>query len=63
MRRTTCALRIKAEVDWGKDTAIVLGKAEAMHTGAVIHVTGTMAADHSVQAKQIVILTGYVQVK
>jgi hypothetical protein len=53
----------QAEVAWGKDTAIVMGKAEDIRAGAVVHVTGKVAADHSVQAQQIVILTGYVQVK
>jgi hypothetical protein len=52
----------QAEVGWGKDTAIVMGKAEDIHAGAVLHVTGKVAADHSVQAQQIVILTGYVHV-
>jgi hypothetical protein len=52
-----------ADVTWGKETAIVMGKAEDVHAGAVVHVTGKMAADYSVQAKQIVILSGYVQVK
>lgn len=52
-----------AEIAWGKDTAFVMGKAEDVHAGAIIHVTGKLAADHSVAARQIVILTGYVQVK
>ena len=52
-----------AEVAWGKDTAFVMGKAEDVRAGAIVHVTGKVAADHSVAAQQIVILTGYVQVK
>ena len=52
-----------AEVDWGKGTVIVMGKAEDIRAGAVVHVTGEIAKDRSVQAKQMVILTGYVQVK
>jgi hypothetical protein len=52
-----------AEVAWGKETALVMGKEEDLHAGAVVHVTGTMSKDRSVRAKQIVILTGYVQVK
>lgn len=52
-----------ADVTWGKETGIVMGKAEDIHSGAVMHVTGKMGADRSVQAKQIVILTGYVRVK
>jgi len=52
-----------AEVSWGNETAPVMGKAEDIHAGAVVHVTETMFKDRSVRAKQIVILTGYVQVK
>jgi hypothetical protein len=52
-----------AEVSWGKETALVMGKVEDIHAGAILHVTGKVGADHSVQAQQIVILTGYVQVK
>ena len=52
-----------AEVDWGQDTVIVMGKAEDIRAGAIVHVTGKVAKDRSVQAKQMVILTGYVQVK
>ena len=52
-----------ANVMYGKETAFVMGKAEDVRAGAVVHVTGKMAADRSVQATQIVILTGYVQVK
>ena len=52
-----------AEITWGKETALVMGKAEDVHSGAILHVTGKMSADRSVRAKQIVILTGYVQVK
>jgi copper(I)-binding protein len=52
-----------AEVDWGKDTIMVMGKAEDIRAGAIVHVTGKIAKDRSVQAKQMVILTGYVQVK
>lgn len=53
----------QAEFGWGKNTAMVMGKAEEIQAGAIVHVTGKVAADRSVQAKQIVILTGYVQVK
>jgi hypothetical protein len=52
-----------AEVAWGKETVLVTGKAEGVHAGAVVHVTGTMSKDRTVRAKQIVILTGYLQVK
>lgn len=52
-----------ADVSWSKNTSIVMGKAEDIRPDAILHVTGKVAADHSVQAQQIVILTGYVQVK
>jgi hypothetical protein len=52
-----------ADVSWGKDTALVMGKAEDIRAGAIVHVTGKVAEDHSVLARQMVILTGYVQVK
>jgi hypothetical protein len=52
-----------ADMVWGKTTAIVMGKAEDVRWGAIVHVTGKLAADHSVQAQRIVILTGYVKVK
>ena len=51
------------EARWNKQTAIVMGKVDDIKPGAVVQVTGKVAADHSVDAKQIVILTGYVQVK
>jgi len=51
------------ETTWDKHTAIVMGKADDIKPGAVVHVTGKLAADHSVEATQIVILTGYVQVQ
>jgi hypothetical protein len=52
-----------ADIAWGKDTAVVMGKAADIHASAIVHVTGKLAADHNVRAKQIVILTGYVKVK
>jgi|SRR5271166_1892248 len=52
-----------ADITWGKDAKIVMGKAEDIHAGAIVHVTGRVGADHGVQAAQIVILTGYVRVK
>jgi hypothetical protein len=53
----------QTEIVWSKDIPIVMGKAEDIHPGAIVHIRGKVAADHSVQAQQIVILTGYVQVK
>jgi len=54
---------IPCKVQWDPQTKIVMGKAEDIRAGAVLHVVGKVLADHSVQASQIVILTGYVQVK
>ena len=44
-------------------TPVVMGKAEDIHPGAVVHITAKMASDHTVHASQIVVLTGYVKVK
>jgi hypothetical protein len=52
-----------AAASWGKETALVMGKADDIRAGAIVHVTGKVASDRSVEARQIVILTGYVQVK
>jgi hypothetical protein len=43
------------------ETKIAMGKIEDVRAGAVVYVTGTVGADGAVQASQIVILTGYVQ--
>ena len=53
----------EANIVWNSGTAIVMGKAADVHPGAILHVTGTVAEDHSLQARQIVILTGYVHLK
>jgi hypothetical protein len=52
-----------ADIALDNDTKIVMGKAEDIRAGAVVHVTGKVVPDHRVQAGQIVILSGYVQVK
>lgn len=52
-----------ADVVWDNDTKIVMGKSEDIRVGAIVHVTGKVGADHRVMAGQIVILSGYVQVK
>jgi membrane protein implicated in regulation of membrane protease activity len=44
-------------------TKVVMGKQSDIHSGAVVHVTGTVGKDHSIAAEQIVILTGYVHVQ
>jgi hypothetical protein len=53
----------QTQVNWNAGTSIAMGKASDVRSGAVLHVTGTVAADHTVEAQQIVILTGYVEVK
>jgi hypothetical protein len=44
-------------------TPVVMGKLGDLHTGAVVHVKGTIGEDHRIAAEQIVILTGYVKVQ
>jgi uncharacterized protein YdeI (BOF family) len=48
---------------WNAQTKIVMGKEADIHPGAVVHVTGTVRSDHTIQAEQLVILTGYVKVQ
>ena len=42
---------------------IVMGKAADLHVGAVVHVTGRMRDDRSIEVEQFVILTGYVKIE
>jgi hypothetical protein len=57
--RTTTPVTVQSH----EQTKIAMGKAADIHAGAVVHVTGTVQKDHSVEAGQIVILTGYVKVQ
>ena len=50
-------------VHWGNETKIVMGKADDLHPGAVVHVTAVALQDHTFAAQQLVILTGYVKVQ
>jgi hypothetical protein len=50
------------EVAFDAKTPVVMGKTADLRPGAVIHVSGTVNASHVLEATQIVILTGYVQV-
>lgn len=43
-------------------TKMVMGKSDDLHPAAVIHVTGAVREDRVIDAEQIVILTGYVEV-
>ncbi|MGB8324709.1 MAG: hypothetical protein WCE52_17255 [Candidatus Acidiferrum sp.] len=44
-------------------TAYVMGKRDDVHGGSVIHITGVVQKDRSLDAEQIVILTGYVHLE
>jgi tRNA(Phe) wybutosine-synthesizing methylase Tyw3 len=57
--RTTTPVTLQSNAQ----TKVVMGKAADVHSGAVVHVTGTVQKDHSIHAEQIVILTGYVNVQ
>jgi hypothetical protein len=50
-------------VQSNSQTKMVMGKQSDIHPAAVVHVTGTLKKDRSVDASQIVILTGYVEIK
>ena len=45
------------------ETKFVMGKASDLHFKSVIHITGTVKDDRAIEAEQIVILTGYVEVR
>jgi glutamate 5-kinase len=49
-------------VQSNSQTKMVMGK-QSVHPAAVVHVTGTLKKNRSVDASQIVILTGYVEIK
>jgi hypothetical protein len=53
----------EATIRWNATTRIVMGQAADVRPGAVLHVTGTVANDRGVDARQVVILTGYVKVR
>ena len=44
-------------------TAYVMGKRDDVHASAMIYITGVVQKDRSVDAEQIVILTGYVHLE
>ena len=44
-------------------TPVVMGKPADIHTGGVVYVSGQVQRDRTVQATQIVVLTGYVTVQ
>ncbi|HYM07368.1 MAG TPA: hypothetical protein VEU11_12475 [Terriglobales bacterium] len=52
-----------AEAAIDTHTSFVMGKASDIHPGAILHVSGAVTPTRSIQARQIVILTGYVHVR
>ena len=52
-----------AEADFDNSSSFVMGRATDIHPGAVLHITGTATSRHTVHARQIVVLTGYVQAR
>jgi hypothetical protein len=57
--RSTTPVTIRSD----DKTLFVMGKSTDVHPAAVVHVTGTVDSDRRVNAEQIVILTGYVEVR
>lgn len=57
--RTTTAVTVLSD----SQTKLVMGKRSDLRPAAVVHVIGTIRDDHSIQAAQLVILTGFVQVQ
>jgi hypothetical protein len=51
-----------ANASFDGETSFVMGKVADVHSGAIVHVTGAVQEGGQIRAKQIVILTGYVQV-
>lgn len=54
---------IAVVVHSSNETKMVMGEREDLHKSAVVHVTGTVRADKSIGAEQVVILTDYVKVE
>jgi uncharacterized protein YdeI (BOF family) len=52
----------QASVHWSDQSKLVMGKSADVRPGAVVHVTGKVRQDRTIDADQIVILTGYVKV-
>jgi hypothetical protein len=44
-------------------TPVVMGKVSDVRPAAILHVTGSVAQNHTLQATQLVVLTGYVTVR
>lgn len=52
-----------AEAVFDTNTSFVMGKATDIHPGAVLHISGALTPNRSIQARPIVVLTGYVQLR
>lgn len=50
-------------IHYNDSTPVIMGKREDIHANAIVHVKGTVSDDHSIEAEQIVVLTGYVKVQ
>ncbi|HLH08939.1 MAG TPA: hypothetical protein VKW78_16990 [Terriglobales bacterium] len=57
--RTSTPLTIRSDTS----TKFVMGQPSDLRPTAVVHVTGTVGADRQLNAEQIAILTGYVEVR
>jgi len=57
--RTNTAVTVQSSAQ----TKMVMGKQSDIHPAAVVQLTGTLKKDRSVDASQIVILTGYIEIK
>jgi hypothetical protein len=53
-------MTVRVELDG--DVAVVMGTAADVKPGAVVQVSGTVTATHGLRARQLVMLTAYVQV-
>jgi hypothetical protein len=51
------------EIQFSDTTPVVMGKLADLRTGVVVLVKGTVNASHGLDAQQIVVVTGYVQVR
>lgn len=57
--RTNTAVTVQSN----SQTKMVMGKQSDIHPAGVVHVTGRLKKDRSVDVSQIVILSGYVEIK
>jgi hypothetical protein len=53
----------KIKILFDATTPIVMGAMSDVHEGAVVHVKAKVQSDHQLRAEQLVVLTGYVQLR